>query len=81
MTIELTLLAASIIIVSHLQSWQRGYWWTASSREQPVSPLAGVAGRIDRALKNYLETFPVVVAAILIVTVIGTHNWLTVWGA
>jgi uncharacterized MAPEG superfamily protein len=88
MTIELTLLAASvilgivhIIIVSHLQSWQRGYWWTASSREQSVAPLTGIAGRAERALRNYLETFPFFAAAILVVTVTSTHSWLTVWGA
>jgi uncharacterized MAPEG superfamily protein len=88
MSIELTLLAASIVVgiahivaASHLQSWQRGYRWTASSREQPVSPLTGLAGRVDRALRNYLETYPFFVAAVLIVTATGTHNWLTVWGA
>jgi uncharacterized MAPEG superfamily protein len=64
MTIELALLAASvvlgivhIIIAAHLQSWQQGYWWTASSREQSVAPLTGIAGRAERALRNYLETF------------------------
>jgi uncharacterized MAPEG superfamily protein len=88
MTIELVLLAASvvlgivhIIIVSHLQSWQRGYRWTASSREHSVAPLTGVAGRAERALRNYLETFPFFAAAILVATVTNTHNWLTVWGA
>src|SRR5262245_29572865 len=88
MTIELALLAASvilgilhIIIVSHLQSWQRGYWWTASSREQSVVPLTGMAGRAERALRNYLETFPFFAAAILVVTVTNTHSLLTVWGA
>jgi uncharacterized MAPEG superfamily protein len=88
MTVELALLAASIVlgivhitIVSHLQSWQRGYRWTASSREGNVAPLTGIAGRAERALRNYLETFPFFVAAILIVTVTGTHNWLTVVGA
>ena len=88
MSIELTLLAASIVvgivhivIVSHLQSWRRGYHWTASSREQPGAPLTGVAGRVERALKNYLETFPFFVAAILIITATGIHNGLTVWGA
>src|SRR5262245_34523370 len=87
MTTELALLAASvvlgivhIIIVSHLQSWQRGYWWTASSREQSVAPLTGVAGRAERALRNYLETFPFFAAATLVVTVTNTHNWLTAWG-
>ena len=88
MTIELALLAASvvlgivhIIIVAHLQSWQRGYRWTASSREQSVAPLTGIAGRAERALRNYLETFPFFAAAILVVTVTNTHSWLTVWGA
>lgn len=87
MTTELTLLAASvllgmlhIIVVSHLQSGQRGYRWTASSREQPVEPLTGAAGRTERALRNYLESFPFFAAAILLVTVTHTHSWLTVWG-
>ena len=88
MTIELALLSVSVVlgivqilIVAHLQSWQRGYWWTASSREQNVAPLSGIAGRAERALRNYLETFPFFAAAILVVTVTNTHSWLTVWGA
>jgi uncharacterized MAPEG superfamily protein len=88
MTPELSLLAASIvlgiahiIVVSHLQSWQRGYRWTASSRDQQVDPLTGVAGRAERALRNYLETFPFFVAAILLASATSTHGWLTVWGA
>lgn len=88
MTIELILLAASIIlgivqilVVSHLQSWQRGYRWTASSRQQSVAPLVGLPGRAERALRNFLETFPFFAAAILAVTVTNTHSWLTVWGA
>jgi uncharacterized MAPEG superfamily protein len=88
MTIELVLLAAStvlgvlhIIIASHLQSWQRGYRWTASSREHSVAPLTGVAGRAERALRNYLETFPFFAAAILVGAVTNTHSWLTVLGA
>ena len=88
MTIELVLLAASVVVgivhiitVSHLQSWQRGYRWSASSREQTVLPLAGIAGRAERALRNYLETFPFFAAAVLLVAVTDTHSWLTVWGA
>ena len=67
--------------VSHLQSWQRGYRWTAGSREQRVDPLTGVAGRVERALRNYLETFPFFVAATLLVIVTETHGWMTVLGA
>ena len=88
MTTELVMLAASIvlgiahiIVASHLQSWQRGYEWTASSREQSVAPLAGVAGRAERTLRNYLETFPFFAAAVLVASVTDTHGWLTVLGS
>jgi len=60
MTTELALLVGSvilgivhIIIVSHLQSWQRGYRWAASSRERSVAPLTGIAGRaVYRELRS-----------------------------
>jgi len=88
MTTELVLLAASIvlgivhiIVASNLQSWQRGYERTASSREQSVAPLTGAAGRAERTLRNYLETFPFFAAAILVASVTNTHGWLTVLGA
>ena len=51
------------------------------SREHSVAPLTGAAGRAERALRNYLETFPFFTAAILVIAVTNTHSWLTVWGA
>ena len=73
MTVELWMLAASIVLgmihliaSSHLISWQRGYRWTASSREEPVPPLRGVANRVDQATTNFLETFPFFAALVLI---------------
>jgi hypothetical protein len=65
MTVELWMLAASIalgvihlIASSHLISWQRGYRWTAGSREEAVPPLHGATSRVDQATTNFLETFP-----------------------
>ena len=72
---------AQIIISSHSASFQRGYKWTASSREQSVPPLTGMAGRIERATRNYLETFPFFAAAVLLVLVLDLHNWMTLYGA
>ncbi len=48
--------------------------------EQRVAPLTGLAGRAERALKNYLETFPFFAASILIAAITNTHDWLTLWG-
>jgi len=70
-----------IVAASHAASLQRGYRWTASPRDGPTPPLRGVAGRLDRALRNFLETFPLFAAAVLAAHVSDTHNALTEWGA
>jgi uncharacterized MAPEG superfamily protein len=64
MVVELKLLIASVVLglvhliaSSHLISWQRGYRWTAGSREGDVPPLRGLANRVDQATTNFLETF------------------------
>jgi uncharacterized MAPEG superfamily protein len=88
MTTELRLLAASVILglvhliaASHLISFQRGYRWTASSREEPVPPLRGLANRVDQATTNFLESFPFFAAVVLAAHVAGRHSLLTLWGA
>jgi len=88
MTAELKLLVASIVLglmhliaSSHLISWQRGYRWTASSREQDVPPLRGVAKRVDEATTNFLETFPLFAALVFVARVTDRHSVLTVLGS
>jgi uncharacterized MAPEG superfamily protein len=88
MTIEFKLLAASVVLgllhliaSSHLISWQRGYRWTASSRETDVPPLRGLANRVDQATENFLETFPFFAALVLLAHVTNHHSLLTVVGA
>jgi uncharacterized MAPEG superfamily protein len=70
-----------IVAASHSASLQRGYRWTASPRDEPTPPLRGMAGRLDRALRTFLETFPLFVAVVLAAHVSETHNALTEWGA
>jgi uncharacterized MAPEG superfamily protein len=86
-TIELKMLALSIVLglvqivlASHAASFQRGYRWTASSRDAMLPPLAGVAGRLDRALRNFGETFPFFAAAVIMAHVADKHDWLTEGG-
>jgi uncharacterized MAPEG superfamily protein len=70
-----------IVAASHAASLQRGYRWSASSRDDPVEPLGGVAGRLDRASRNFLETFPMFAAVVLAAHAAGRHDALTEWGA
>ena len=88
MTTELILLACAvllglvhIVLASHTASWQRGYRWTAGPRDGLVSPLTGLAGRLQRALDNFTETFPLFAAALLAAHVAGKTGDLTLWGA
>jgi uncharacterized MAPEG superfamily protein len=46
-----------------------------------MSPLKGVAGRLERAMSNYLETFPLFAALVLAAEVAGIHGRLTEWGS
>jgi uncharacterized MAPEG superfamily protein len=88
MRVELQMLALStalglgqIVLSSHAASLRYGYRWAASARDQAMPPLTGVAARLERALRNFMETFPLFAAAVLIANVIDRHSWMTVWGA
>lgn len=88
MSFEMVMLVAScvlcfvqIIVASHAASLQRGYHWTASARDAEVPPLTGVAGRLERSLRNFLETFPVFVAGVFLVHALGRESDLSEWGA
>jgi uncharacterized MAPEG superfamily protein len=80
LTFSVVLGIVQIIAASHAASLQRGYRWTASPRDEKVEPLRGVAGRPDRALRNFVETFPLFAAVVLAAHVTDTHNALTKWG-
>ena len=88
MTTELTMLALSIVlglvqimIAANASTRQRGADWNVGSRDEVLPPLGGTAGRLDRAMRNFLETFPLFAAAVLIAALAGRHNWMTQWGA
>jgi uncharacterized MAPEG superfamily protein len=87
-TFELQMLGLSVVLgivhivaASHSASLQRGYRWTASARDQSLTPLVGMAGRLARALDNFLETFPFFAALVLAVAVAGKSGQLSQWGA
>ena len=80
MTLELGMFALSvvlglvqIVLASHASSLQRGYVWTASAGMSLVPALTGVAGRVARALQNFIETFPLFAAAVLMAPDKATH--------
>ena len=88
MPIELTMLAWSVALgVLHvllgaaLTTRQRGLGWNVGARDAALPPLQGVAARVDRALRNFLETFPFFAAAVLAVVWLGRGDATTALGA
>uniref|UniRef100_UPI000D562996 MAPEG family protein n=1 Tax=Xanthomonas fragariae TaxID=48664 RepID=UPI000D562996 len=78
LTIELQMLGWAMVLglmqllaASASTTAQRGIKWNASARDDETRPLTGVAARLERAFRNYLETFPIFAAAVLAVSVAG----------
>ena len=59
-----------LLLADALVTRQRGLAWNTGPRDSSP-PLTGVAGRSERAYRNFLETFPFFAAAVLAVTVAG----------
>jgi uncharacterized MAPEG superfamily protein len=88
MTTELLMLALSVVlgfvhvIVSAIASTkQYGLKWNMSARDAAMPPLQVVAGRLERASHNFLETFPLFAVAVLIADATNRHGWMAVLGS
>jgi uncharacterized MAPEG superfamily protein len=70
-----------LLLVAHFQRRQYELRWIASARDEPRPPLAGVGGRFERALHNYLETYPFFLAFVVAAILAHRTNAWTSWGA
>ncbi|HPN79565.1 MAPEG family protein [Dokdonella sp.] len=88
MSIELKMLVwsivlglAHILLAATLATQQRGLKWNAGARDGVPPPLTGVAARLDRASRNFLETFAFFAVAILALLVTQKTDAHTALGA
>jgi uncharacterized MAPEG superfamily protein len=87
MTIELQYLLWSVllgfvhVVLSGASAARiRGLAWNAGPRDGTPVPLTGVSGRLDRANRNFLETFVFFAAVVLAVVVAGKTSSQTALG-
>lgn len=88
MSVEVwTLFGAMVLGLLHLTAAsftfkaQVGNAYTVGPRDADVKRV-GVAGRLDRAQRNFLETFAIFAAAVLLLELLGrTGGWLSEVGA
>jgi uncharacterized MAPEG superfamily protein len=66
---------------------QRSFKWNLGPRDEPQPPLTGVPARLDRASKNFLESYPIFLGAVLgsslmnkPISEIETGMALYIWG-
>jgi uncharacterized MAPEG superfamily protein len=88
MTTELSVLAwgcvlaiVHIFIAVRFKTRQYGTTWNMGARDEELPPAQPIVARLARAQANFLETFPVMAAAILIVSVADLESRWTAIGA
>jgi uncharacterized MAPEG superfamily protein len=87
LSIELwCLFAAMVLALGHLSAAsftfkaQVGNRYAVGPRDEELRPR-GVAARLERAHRNFMETFPVFAAAVLMAEYLGATSALSQWGA
>ena len=85
---ELTVLAwGCVLALLHIfaavqaKTRQYGNKWNVGPRDEDLPPAAPLVGRLARAQANFFETFPVMIAAVLIVGAAGLAGKWTAIGA
>ncbi|RAK61312.1 hypothetical protein DJ021_16640 [Phenylobacterium hankyongense] len=83
---ELQLLGFAILIGIVQLAWaavaarrQQNLAWARGPRDEPM-PISGTAARLDRAFRNFMETFPLFAAAVVAADLLGKLGPLTLWG-
>jgi uncharacterized MAPEG superfamily protein len=88
MTTEIIVLAwgcllalVHIFAAVHVRTRQYGSKWNVGARDEALPPPTPVVGRLARAQANFFETFPLMIAAVAIVTLAHLADRWTAIGA
>jgi len=88
MTTELAVLAwGCLLAIVHIfaatraKTAQYGTKWNMGARDEELPPLYPLAGRLARAQANFFETFPIMMAAVAIVSIADLETRWTAIGA
>lgn len=87
-SIELQMLAASavlglvqLVLTVLFSIGARGLPWALGPRDNAGAQLGTTGARVERAFKNFLETFPIFAVAVLTATALDRHTAMTALGA
>lgn len=75
------LLFVHVFATIRVKTAHYGRAWNMSARDGPMPPLPPLAGRLERAQANFLETFPIAVVALIgVVVAERTSEWTALGG-
>ncbi|OYU70488.1 MAG: hypothetical protein CFE28_11105 [Alphaproteobacteria bacterium PA2] len=84
---ELLLLGCAVLVGVVQLLWatiaarfQQGLEYGRGPQDEP-SPLSGGAARLQRSYRNFLETFPLHAAAVVVVYLLAKTGPVTLWGS
>ena len=70
-----------VLAAAQVKTRQYGTSWNLGARDEELPPPKPIVGRMARAQANFFETYPVMIAAVLIVSAAGLTNERTALGA
>jgi uncharacterized MAPEG superfamily protein len=70
-----------IFAAVRVKTRQYGSRWNMGARDEALPPPEPIVGRLARAQANFFETFPIMIAAVLIAVTSGRASEITTIGA
>lgn len=79
--LSVALLVFHVMLQGNLATRELGSQWNAGPRDEGRKPQGKFAGRADRALRNFQETYPAFIGLALGLAIAEPHSWLGLIGA
>lgn len=79
LSLGLGLVQIVLVVISSGLSGRTG--WAIGPRDEAGPPFGKIGARLDRALKNFIETFVLFATAVLLANALGRHTAMSALGA
>jgi len=79
--LSIALGVAQLLLATLFSVGRRGLPWGVGNRDEPAPPMGKFGGRVERAFRNFLETFVFFLGAVLIAQALNKHTAATALGA
>src|ERR1700744_1529293 len=66
-----------LMIAARAVNGERGVKWNVGPRDEPGKAVSATAGRLERASRNFMETFPFFAVLVIIATFTSRPDWAT----